>query len=233
MSSTVRRSFVRIQIGDVLRLVCLWLLPLVLGCNYYTDETGRTKHLPASISKELPYEIRGTGFGVWAGDEFQIETGQLATYCRLLGVDAPDPGQPDFETARDALRKLINNRDVTATVVARDDWQKCLVIARVRRRDGDADAGAIADVGPATDAGADGGIDADGVVDIDVGLVMIRRGLAWYDGTEIEQAEAYRRAQAAARRQRRGIWSGSTEPQPPWEFRRQQQAVAEDGQSRD
>lgn len=178
---------------------------LFLGCNFYTDETGRKKHLPASISTEVPYEIRGTGFGVWAGDEFQIESGQVATYCRLLGVDAPDAGQPDFETARDALRKLICDREVVATVVGRDDWQKCLVVARISTRNSDDDA-----------AGRDRGAGQ-----LDVGLEMIRQGYAWFDGTEMEHAEAYRQAQAVARRERRGIWGNPSDPQPPWEFRRQ------------
>jgi endonuclease YncB( thermonuclease family) len=63
---------------------------------------------------------------------------------------------------------------------------------------------------------------------IDVGLQVIRDGVAWYDPandhdlTELE-CRLYGEAQQLARNEQRGLWHDGT-PMPPWEWRRAQAA---------
>ena len=63
---------------------------------------------------------------------------------------------------------------------------------------------------------------------IDVGLQIVRDGVAWYDeSTNHDLSEVERRlygeAQKLARSEQRGLWRDGT-PMPPWEWRRAQQA---------
>lgn len=60
----------------------------------------------------------------------------------------------------------------------------------------------------------------------DLGVLLVRNGLAWRVKRYLEAApadlrEAYESAWQAARAERIGLWSG--EPQPPWEWRRTNQ----------
>jgi endonuclease YncB( thermonuclease family) len=59
---------------------------------------------------------------------------------------------------------------------------------------------------------------------IDAGLELSRQGLAWTYTKYLPEAGAdiqasYRQAESEARAQKRGLWSDSQEPVPPWEFR--------------
>jgi endonuclease YncB( thermonuclease family)/thiol-disulfide isomerase/thioredoxin len=66
--------------------------------------------------------------------------------------------------------------------------------------------------------------------DMDVGLQIIRDGVAWYDRksentlTEMER-RIYAESEDAARNERRGMWENGS-PMPPWEWRRVQTASA-------
>jgi endonuclease YncB( thermonuclease family)/thiol-disulfide isomerase/thioredoxin len=63
---------------------------------------------------------------------------------------------------------------------------------------------------------------------VDVGLQIVRDGVAWYDEStnqylsEVER-RVYGEAQQLARSELRGLWRDGT-PMPPWEWRRAQQA---------
>lgn len=69
------------------------------------------------------------------------------------------------------------------------------------------------------------------VGDEDVGLVMLRAGLAWHfvryarDQTRA-QRQAYASAETAARSDRAGLWKEPV-PEPPWEYRARQRRAAE------
>lgn len=57
----------------------------------------------------------------------------------------------------------------------------------------------------------------------DLGVLLVREGLAWrvkryLEGAPAELREAYEIAWREARAARRGLWAG--DPQPPWEWRR-------------
>lgn len=63
---------------------------------------------------------------------------------------------------------------------------------------------------------------------MDIGLQVIRDGVAWYDTKKVnslseEERRAYVRAEQAARADLRGIWQNGS-PMPPWEWRRAQLA---------
>jgi micrococcal nuclease len=69
--------------------------------------------------------------------------------------------------------------------------------------------------------------------DMDVGLQIIRDGVAWYDRrsentlTELER-RIYAESEEAARNERRGMWEIGS-PMPPWEWRRVQAASPNNG----
>ncbi len=61
------------------------------------------------------------------------------------------------------------------------------------------------------------------VSDQDLGLELVRAGLAWFDESEFEGGEGYSRAQAEAREKKLAIWSEQS-PVAPWDFYEQQVA---------
>lgn len=62
----------------------------------------------------------------------------------------------------------------------------------------------------------------------DLGLEMIKLGMAWYDGDDFERADEYRAAELEAREAKLGLWADD-DPVPPWEyFNEQQQAFIEE-----
>lgn len=63
--------------------------------------------------------------------------------------------------------------------------------------------------------------------EVDVGLELIKMGLAWHDPRYAPKAKEYAEAEAEARKARRGLWSDD-KPIAPWEWRRQHNDDAED-----
>jgi endonuclease YncB( thermonuclease family) len=58
----------------------------------------------------------------------------------------------------------------------------------------------------------------------DINLEQIKSGSAWVYEKYIGQSSAdtqasYRAAQTAAKQERRGLWSDTQEPVPPWQYR--------------
>ena len=59
---------------------------------------------------------------------------------------------------------------------------------------------------------------------IDANLEQVRSGMAWCYTRYLSQVSvdiqaSYKQAEADARAQRRGLWSDTQEPVPPWQFR--------------
>ncbi len=111
-------------------------------------------------------------------------------HVRIAGVDAPElahfgrPAQPFATEALEWLRSYILHRRVRVYVYRRDQYDRVVATAYVRR----------------------------GLLRRDVGLQMLKRGLATvYEaktGAEFGAVEEkYRRAEWWARKRRRGIWS--------------------------
>ena len=112
------------------------------------------------------------------------------------GIDAPERRQPYGNASKDSLSRLVFNRNVEARCYKRDRYGRN--VCRVFTREGGKD----------------------------VGLEMVRAGLAWWfreyakEQTPEEQG-AYQGAEDAARMTKRGLWK-EPKPVPPWEWRRQQ-----------
>jgi endonuclease YncB( thermonuclease family) len=113
---------------------------------------------------------------------------------RFYAVDAPESKQEFGETARDALRTLIQNTRVVVEVTEVDQYGR--TVGRILR-------------------------ESDG---LDVNLEMVARGCAWhYKEYAKRQAPthraAYAAAEAEARAARRGLWV-LPNPQYPRDWRR-------------
>lgn len=57
--------------------------------------------------------------------------------------------------------------------------------------------------------------------EIDIGLELIKMGLAWHDPRYAPKAKEYAEAEAEARKAKRGLWSDD-KPVSPWDWRKQQ-----------
>lgn len=62
---------------------------------------------------------------------------------------------------------------------------------------------------------------------VDIGLELIKMGLAWHDPKYAPKCKEYAEAEAAARKEKRGLWSDD-KPVAPWEWRKQQNDDAAD-----
>jgi endonuclease YncB( thermonuclease family) len=124
-------------------------------------------------------------------------TDGVETIVRLAGIDAPERAQPFSNVARRALQELTLGHEIEIFPVKIDQYGRTVAGLRIG--------------------------------ETDICLEMIRRGLAWqFKQYEHEQTPAerslYAEAEAAARREKMGLWKDER-PTPPWEFRDKQRAV--------
>jgi len=127
----------------------------------------------------------------------------MKIHVRIAGVDAPElahfgrPSQPYSTEALTWLREYILNRRVRAYVYKRDQYERIVATAYVRR----------------------------GLFRKDVGLEMLRAGLATVyeakSGAEFGDLEAkYRRAEWWAKTKRKGMWAAKkSEFESPREYK--------------
>lgn len=162
-------------------------------------KTIADKTLPAPISDKVPYEMNGRIRRVSGGDNFEFVKSNRIHFVIIRGIDSPKAGQDFYQQAAQATRNMTRNKDVRIKVVDRDE--SMIEIAEVFVIQGD-----VADIQD----------------DLNVGLELMRRGLAWFDGTELEDSELYRQAELEARSKKIGLWS-EADPVPPWEFESAQQ----------
>ena len=142
---------------------------------------------PAAVVAQTPYELKGEVGAIWSGDTFEIIDPNDGTHCvRIQGVDCPEPGQKGFQESRRLINKLVRNAPANkVTIQVVERDSAQCEISRIR-------------------AG-----------DLDIGLELLKAGLAWYTGEEFEGSEAYDAAEQEARGNRLEIWSADT-PVPPW-----------------
>jgi endonuclease YncB( thermonuclease family) len=117
---------------------------------------------------------------------------------RLSNIDAPESGQAFGQRSKQRLSELIFGRQVELHTFGLDRYGRTLAIIFVN--------------------GAD------------VNLAQVRSGFAWVYEHYIGDAapsvqESYHAAQLAAQQERRGLWSDTQEPVPPWLWRRAQKPV--------
>ena len=97
-----------------------WIAAMLLGCDFYQDEYGNRKLLPAPPPVTVPYSLSGLPYAIKQGDRLQIVSGDLATLCQLIGIRAPSFGEPCFDDSAQFLNRLVEGRMVQGTVYRHD-----------------------------------------------------------------------------------------------------------------
>jgi endonuclease YncB( thermonuclease family) len=149
--------------------------------------------LLASAALSQTLVIRGTCVGVHDGDSCTLlRSGNVQIKIRIAFLDAPELGQPFGYRAKQAMSQLVFDKEIAVYPHAIDRYGRTVGVVYV-----------------------------DG---IDAGLELLRQGLAWTYTRYLPNASAdiqasYRQAETEAREQRRGLWSDSQTPVPPWEYR--------------
>ena len=127
-----------------------------------------------------------------SGDVITIFNLNRPVRVRLLGVDAPELDQAFGDVAKKHLADLVYDKSVLVEYSGIDG-----------------------------DHSVNGRVSFEG---IDIGVQMIRDGAAWLDPSSQHRLsqtdrEMYQESEAAARRERRGLWQQEN-PVAPWEFAR-------------
>ena len=104
---------------------------------------------------------------------------------RLWGIDTPELDQRWGVAAREALRQLLDGREIEIEQHG-TSYRRIVVRCEVGKQD--------------------------------VALELLKMGLAWYWPHFAPYRDDYRKAEAEARKARRGLWSDA-KPIPPWEWR--------------
>ena len=137
--------------------------------------------------------VSGSVVGVHDGDSITVLL-PLHTQLkvRLANIDAPELGQAFAQRSKQHLSELVFGRDVELHTHGLDRYGRTLAVVML-----------------------------DGM---DVNLEQVKSGSAWVYDKYIDQADentqaSYRAAQTAAQQERRGLWSDTQTPAPPWEFR--------------
>jgi len=80
-----------------------------------TGEGETSTHTETHTTKTKPHKLRTIVKGDYAidGDTFVTQNGE---HIRILGINAPEIGQPYSEEAKQALQELIDNKDITLTI---------------------------------------------------------------------------------------------------------------------
>jgi micrococcal nuclease len=111
---------------------------------------------------------------------------------RLANIDAPELAQAFAQRSRQHLSELVLGRDVELHTYGLNRYGQILATVML---DGN-----------------------------DVNLEQVKSGSAWVYEKYIDQVDentqtSYRAAQTAAQQERRGLWSDTQTPVPPWECR--------------
>lgn len=140
-------------------------------------------------------DVAGKVVGISDGDTVTILDGlNRQVKVRLAGIDAPENGQPFGQLSKQTLSECAFGRSAAVEGNKVDRYGRLV-----------------------------GKVHVNGV---DCNLRQVERGLAWhYKQYLLEQQPddrvQYDAAEAAARRDRLGLWQEET-PIPPWDFRRRQ-----------
>jgi len=147
-----------------------------------------------------PFTATGTVVSNHDGDTFKLATPDHGLLTiRFSGMDTPETGQAYWKSARRALARLVKDQPITVHCYKKNrDREVCRVFA-----------------------GKEG-------QEQDVGLEMVKLGMAWHafqfahEQTEAERV-AYKAAEEQARLAKVGIWA-EPDPMAPWECRKLRKA---------
>lgn len=144
-------------------------------------------------TKPCPWTFTARVTWVCDGDTVYVRTfwGRRLK-LRLIGMDAPESNQPYGRESQRCLERFVGGRFVRVTVIANDRYGR--YVAKVMKGS------------------------------TDVSLAMIEAGYAWayvFANVPKDDAGAYRKAAAEAKKAGRGLWSRE-KPEAPWNYRRRQ-----------
>lgn len=128
------------------------------------------------------------------GDKLLIDDGTNKTVVRIIGIDAPEKGQHQYEEAKRHLSDLVTGKKVVLVYSLNNVKDKeGYFLARVF------------------------------VGIVDVGLNLLENGYAWHNEKdkfffEKKDDEENKQAQVKAQTAKIGIWKNE-KPQKPWEYR--------------
>lgn len=130
------------------------------------------------------------------GDTLLVDDGAHKTVVRIIGIDAPERGQPFYEEAKKNLSDLLTGRKVILKYSLHNLKDETgFFPARVF------------------------------LEDKDIGKSAVENGFAWRDPRdkflfEKKDDETNRQAETKARLAKTGIWNGGKSPQKPWEYKK-------------
>ncbi len=170
-------------------LRCGWLLVVILpvvGCQDWKFDSSRA--MPAPLRDDFPYVINGKAVSKFRGKSFQLYSQGKLHFVVLYGIETPTRDHDFYWQSKRAFQGLIRRKLVRVKIVQRDSSHHEIGFVFCSSEPDSAD-----------------GLQPDDL-QLDVGLELIRLGLALYDGTDFENANQYRSEEAEARRDRRGFW---------------------------
>jgi len=170
------------------------LLAVIAGCAGVGCNGEDHSSVPVPI-RTPPYSYTGQIRRAWGGDNFEVVDNRQLHFAFIRGIDTPEPYQTYFHEAKAVLQELSWKKNITVNVFDHDDWKREVCEVRISN--------------PETGEA------------IDPALVLLQKGLAWFDQSNGPHAETYREAETLAKSKKIGIWSQSN-PVPPWEFWEQQ-----------
>lgn len=136
--------------------------------------------------------LEGRVVGVSDGDTITVLVNNKEVKVRLEGIDAPETGQAFGTKAKTALSDVVFDKDVAVVVSTTDRYDRSVGRVYVKVR------GKVRDVN----------------------LAMVAAGMAWHY-TDFSDDEELAKAEANARKKKRGLWRDK-DPVPPWEWRKAQ-----------
>jgi len=133
-----------------------------------------------------------------------LDSDKIQHRVRLAGIDAPEPGQPFGNLAKQNLSILTDVHEIRIDWYKKDRWNQ--VIGTVWAQS--PDTSCQEEECPKT---------------LDVGMAQLTQGLAWHfkryaHEQPEEQREQYSFAEYEAKAKRVGLWNAPC-PTPPWEWR--------------
>lgn len=144
--------------------------------------------------------LRGEVVGLSDGDTIKVLDRGTTYKIRLMGIDAPERGQPFSKRSTQHLSSLVFRKKVEVHWEKKDFYQR--ILGKVMVEDPSCERCPL----------------------IDVNLRQVEAGLAWWyrqyakEQTPKDRA-LYERAELASREAKLGLWV-DPEPVPPWEWRR-------------
>lgn len=177
-----------IAFGSLVGLTCICIVAATTGC--LEQNAGRSHYLPAPLRDDFPYELRFFNSKVWEPDNFEINLDGELHRIVLVACEMPPLNHPQRQQTIDSLRDLVGHANGRAIVQGRDRFQR--EIAQV-----------FVSAGNSNNASKN---TTEETQEIDVGLRLIEMGLARCSLAGSDLSEDYRKAEAAARAERKGIW---------------------------